>query len=572
VGLAQSALTHPLYPQDTPWLYFGTWYSNAADHTHPPLGEYHLALLYKILGHFSETSFRILFAAPYAILAVLGFYGLAARWVSHPFWVSLLFAACPPFFVMAPTLMMDLPSMGCLLMGLRIFFSARNRNAPLVTSALLLTGALGMAYTVAIPIGALAMWCFHERRTVREKLATIVPFLVLGLWLISMTLHFGEFPLRSTMRYALSQFRPVHNVTAAISFLGGLAMFPWSIGVLRRQSRALLGVSIVCAALPVFWIAWPTQLGRVLYFVMASWGAILIFSILWLTAVKLREWRDWDSLFLSAWFFLSMIFFVFAADMMTARYLLLYLPPVYLLLLREVSVASLKRALGPTIALSLCIAIADYRMADGYRTWVDNNIPTVTAAGYRVWSATESGLRFYLARNGAQELASEDVRPRGTDLVIQHSNLFRYSLAPELATMLVEVKEFELQDWFPVRTFNPNAGAGFHDSRVGLIPFTFSVRPLDRIRMAQVSPFAVQLPIPARGDDDGVPVWTPNGVELRQRRSRATFEIPGLQNVQWKGELIGSGAVDLGNRSITLLRSGETTAVWRNFRIVPEGY
>src|SRR5262249_15555621 len=148
----------PLYPQDTPWLYFGTWYSNAADHTHPPLGEYHLALLYKLLGHFSETTFRILFAAPYAGLAVLGFYGLACRWpspglrqpspagegLSQPFWVSLLFAACPPFFVMAPTLMMDLPSIGCLLMGLRLFFSARNRTVFLALSALLLTGGLGM--------------------------------------------------------------------------------------------------------------------------------------------------------------------------------------------------------------------------------------------------------------------------------------------------------------------------------------------------------------------------------------------------------------------------------------------
>src|SRR5437762_12051054 len=89
----------------------------------PLFEEYHFALFYRHFGSCSEPVFRILFGAPYAIAALVGFYGLAVRWASHPFALSLLFAVCPPFFVMAPTLMMDLPSVGCLLLGLRIFFS-----------------------------------------------------------------------------------------------------------------------------------------------------------------------------------------------------------------------------------------------------------------------------------------------------------------------------------------------------------------------------------------------------------------------------------------------------------------
>ena len=75
--------------------------------------------------------------------------------------------------------------------------------------------------------------------------------------------------------------------------------------------------------------------------------------------------------------------------------------------------------------------------------------------------------------------------------------------------MLVEVKEFEIQDLFPLRTFNATAGAGFHDSRVGLIPFMFSTAPLDIVQVAQVSPFASELPVLSKGGGENVPVWTP---------------------------------------------------------------
>src|SRR5207253_2091041 len=117
------------FPQDVRTLYFGAWFKNAADHTHPPVGEYHLALIYRLVGKFSETSFRLLFATPYAVMAVLGFYGLAARFTSNAFWVTLVFALSPPFFVMAPTMMMDVPCVGALLLGFR-FMIARRQPLP----------------------------------------------------------------------------------------------------------------------------------------------------------------------------------------------------------------------------------------------------------------------------------------------------------------------------------------------------------------------------------------------------------------------------------------------------------
>jgi 4-amino-4-deoxy-L-arabinose transferase-like glycosyltransferase len=578
LGLAQSTLIHPLHPMDTPWLYFGTWFPKAEGLTHPPLGEYHLALLYWLFGSFSEPAFRILFGAPYAIAAVVGFYGLAVRWASHPFALSLLFAVCPPFFVMVPTLMMDLPSVGCLLLGLRIFFSASETAgqpasyARLATSSVCFLLALGMAYTAAIPLAALFVWCLLERKRLAQKMAVLVPFLGLALWLAAMTVHFREFLLKGVMLYVLSQFKPAHNIVATLSFLGGLAVFPWSLAMLKQRRLTLLAVSIVCSALTVFSRAWPSGITAVLYFLMASWGSFLILSVVWVAGGKLRPCSDWDSLFLSVWFLGSLIFFILAADMMTARYLLLSLPPLYLLLFKDASLTVLKRTIVATVMLSICLAIADYRFVGGYRAWVRDNLPIFQAAGYRVWSGTESGLRFYLHQYGAEELDSRDLRPRATDLVIQHSELFQMGLAPDLAAMLVQVKDFQIEDSFPLRTFNGAAGAGFHDSRIGLIPYNFSDAPLDSIRVTQVSPFATQLPVRPPVNEFDAPVWTPNGVELNQNQLRDAFDIPSLLDVQWKATLVGSGTVEMGLHSITLLRPKDAAAVWRNFRIVPKGY
>ena len=80
--IAQSAQTHWLFPQDTPGMFFGTRIENFAAHTHPPVGEYYLALIYRLLGGFNEVSFRILFSV-FAIVAVLAFYRLAVRFTAE---------------------------------------------------------------------------------------------------------------------------------------------------------------------------------------------------------------------------------------------------------------------------------------------------------------------------------------------------------------------------------------------------------------------------------------------------------------------------------------------------------
>jgi hypothetical protein len=95
---------------------------------------------------------------------------------------------------------------------------------------------------------------------------------------------------------------------------------------------------------------------------------------------------------------------------------------------------------------------------------------------------------------------------------------------------------------------------------------------LDSIRLAEVSPFAERLPVNRKQQDAEVPIWTPEGVELRQNAPRVAFHMPTLRDVQWKGDLIGSGVAQVAENSITLLQKEGPGTIWRNFRIVPKGY
>src|SRR5438128_1818426 len=119
--LARSAQTNWMFPQDTPELFFGIRYPNFAPHTHPPVGEYVLALLYSLLGRFREVPFRLAFSV-FPIVAVLGFYNLARRFTPHPFLIALMLAFSPAFFVYSPTLMMDIPMLAFLLVGFALYF------------------------------------------------------------------------------------------------------------------------------------------------------------------------------------------------------------------------------------------------------------------------------------------------------------------------------------------------------------------------------------------------------------------------------------------------------------------
>lgn len=553
--IARSAQTNWAFPSDTPGVFFGMPKANFADHTHPPVGEYFLAFLYAIVGEFREVPFRLAFSI-FAIMSVLAFYALARRFTAHPLWVSLLFAFSPAFFVYSSTLMLDIPMLAFLLAGIALYFEhVQGRRGCLAGASLCFVLAAGTGYAALVPLGCLFLGLLAARRPWQELAAVAAAPAVVALWLGIMTLHFGEFPLTRTAAYFASQGSRTRNVLATFSFLGGVLVFPWALAVRRNWSV----VSFAVAASVTLLVPWPSLAYRLWYILLASFGVVLLIAFGSAARRLVVSGKNSGEAFLILWVAAILLFFAVIADMINARYILVTLPAFYLVLFRETGERQLKLLLVPTAALSLIVAYADFRFVNSYRDFVKKTVMPLERQNFRVWSAAESGLRFYLEQTGASTLTSSDLRPAPVDLILRHAGLFRYSLAEKVETVLTVLKTFTIDDALPVRTFNATAGAGLHDSRVGIVPFTISRVPLDRLEIAQVSP------LPGT-------VWSPAGPILKQIEAESFFPMKVPANTAIEYDLDGEGSAELTAEGVRLKKGTPLAVVWRNFRIVPKQF
>jgi hypothetical protein len=571
--IAETALKKDLlFPQEGPWVQFGIPMANLAGHTHPPLGEYYLALILKILGRFQESPFRLLWMI-FPIMTALGFYRLAKRFTADPLLVSCLFAVSPAFFIMSPTLMMDIPMLGFFLIGLGFYLDCIQDNlARLWLCAVFFILAAATGYSILVPMGCLFAWAAANRRPRRELFAIALSPVILLIWFFFMRSRFGFMPASGMIGYLPGHFALTSNFLPTFSFLGGVGFFPWTFLALTRISnkRLIAVCSLIAALFLSFFHRWISLPYRFWYVVLAGSGIalLIVFAIKSARPDPLR--RHALHSFLVAWVSTALLFFLVVADMVNARYLLLSLPAIFLVTFDRIRRAGAIAAFSATMLLSVLLAIGDYRYVSIYRDWVEQTIGSLQNQGFRVWSASESGLRFYLSRKGIQTLDMHDLRPRGGDLIVRHAS-FRYGLSDQLEPLLISISKTDVRDRYYLRTFVKSAGAGFHDSHFGIVPFSFSREPLDQIEIDEVSPFVLSLPEKVPPDYSSVPVWFPGGVMLKQVEPEMKFPIKLPRGVKVSYELEGEGSFNISDEGITLKKWNAGPAIWKNFCIIPNG-
>ena len=529
--------------------------------------DYYLAILIRVIGRFDAPKLRLLFAV-FPVTAVLSFYRIARRFTTHPLIVSSLFAASPAFFVLSPTLMMDIPMLAFLLAGLSVYLAALETGKRLWAASACFVFAAGAAYTAFIPLICLFLWIVVNRRPAREWIALAVAPVVIGIWLAILTVHFGKWPTTELFRYYTAHSSFGSLVLPMLSFVGGTAVFPWSVLAVVKAGRFRYVASSTIAALILsFSHDWPSTYDRLWFVVLASAGVSLL-TVFALKSLAKTSLKPPVYGFLLIWLPAALVFLLFFADMMAARYILLALPPLLLVVFGEVSAGTGTCAVILTLILSFSLAIADYRMVNAYPQWVQQYVVPLQHDGFRVWNASESGLRFYLEEEGVDTLDQSDNRPKGSDLIVRQDS-FTYSLSKDLEPLLITILRSDLTDRYPVRLFSHDARAGFHDSHFGLVPFVISREPLDHVTLAEVSPFVVNLPEEVPKDFSSVPVWFPGGVLLKQTEPDMTFRVPMPGNTNIQYELEGKGSVAVSDHEIHLKKEGAEPILWKNFRIVP---
>lgn len=561
-----------MFPLDTPWIFFGIHGANLALVTHPPAGSYFLALMLRFWGHFDETYFRLAWGI-FPVIAVLSFYRLARHFTASPLLVSLLFAASPAFFVLSPTLMMDLPMLAFFLLGLGFYLDCLQGRARLLPASVCFILSAGTGYSALIPIGCLFIWAIAQRRPKQELFAISAAPAAVLVWSAAMRIHFGEIPEIKLAQYFLTHSSSLQDLLPTFSFLGGVSLVPWGFfALVDVPKKRWVAVSSLSAAiiLSVFH-AWPSLLSRLWFILLASSGVGLLIAF----ALKYPQRDSSDRSFgrgiLFIWLPATLLFFMLAGEMVNARYILHSLPPLFLVAFSRVHRTAAISTLAATLLLSSILSIEDYRFVNSYREWVTKVIIPLQQQGFRIWSATESGLRFYLEQRGIQTLDNTDIRPRGGDLIVRQAS-FHYGLSKDLEPLLISIAEKDLMEPFPIRTFARAAGAGFYDSHFGIVPFSFSHVPLDHLELAQVSPFVSDLPQVVPADFSSVPVWFPGGVLLKQTQPEMKFRIRIPRDTKAEYELDGEGSVELLSDGITLKKTSPGPAVWKNFRIIPRAW
>ena len=139
--------------------------------------------------------------------------------------------------------------------------------------------------------------------------------------------------------------------------------------------------------------------------------------------------------------------------------------------------------------------------------------------------------------------------------------MFRYSLPERVETMLIPIKEWLLLDRFPIRTFNAAAGAGFHGSGLGMVPFIPSRKPYDLLEVAEITPLADATP---------AAVYSKDGPILIQKVEALSVEVPVLDKGRIEYEMYGTGRMQIREREVIFNKDAGEEIIWRNFRIVPE--
>ena len=211
---------------------------------------------------------------------------------------------------------------------------------------------------------------------------------------------------------------------------------------------------------------------------------------------------------LASWCLLYLLFAFWAFFAGAARYLMPLAVPLVILFVwqNESSPRRLKFALGISMFLGFNLSYADYELAR-----VHSELPPPPGKPFLVDG--EWGFRYHMVSLGGEPLQRQsEWRPAQWIVTSEMAVGGSYSSQAELTA--VPQGTLDLKSRTPFRVIDRNAHSGFESARFGLLPFSFSWQPIDRITYAVDTP-VLDVPgwLPTRFNDHLVFVAT-SGAEV----------------------------------------------------------
>jgi hypothetical protein len=494
LDMAANVFDHPATPLNFTYVFMGLRV-DMIGHPHLPLNAYMLAALWAARGQVSIRLFHAVYLV-FPLTIAWAAYFIAARYTKHPMWVAMLVAAAPVVQVPGNSIETDTPALAFLLAGAAFFLARR-----FLPAAILFTLA-GFTALQTLPVVAILLadyWLRRERPPVAAWAAAATPFLAVGAWQVGQFLMIGRLPAAKLAGYAafpaFSTLQAKRNsVIVLVEHLGAMVVFAPFRARLRQWIPALL-------------LAVPSLLLSRDY---AWWERAMLFGFVAL-GVETLIWlgnRVKEQPLLALWC-LGYLLFTFAAFFAgAARYLMPLAVPLVILFVwqNESNPRRLKLALGISLFLGLNLSFADYELAR-----VHSELPPPPGKDFLVDG--EWGFRYHMVRLGGHPLERQSEWRPGQWIVGSEMAVGAHYLSQAELTAVPQ-GTLDLKSRTPFRVIDRYAHSGFESAGFGLLPFSFSWRPIDRITYAVAAP-VLDVPgwLPTRFDDHLVFVATP-GAEV----------------------------------------------------------
>jgi 4-amino-4-deoxy-L-arabinose transferase-like glycosyltransferase len=482
----------------------------------PPLLSYYLVPWISLFGEWEPAlHFALL---PFPLVAGLAFAGIARRLAGDALGPAALLVTTPAFLVLASTLLLDVPLLACLLLAIYALLRAREGSperwqlvAGLAAAAAGLVKYVGFATAPLLAAGVVLFLPAARRagallRCVGLPLAVWAAWGAWTGWLYGAVHYAGGLMLVGGKSFDPDEFW--NQALSVPIYYGGALIFPVLAGV-TAVVRGVRGAELAVAGLlaggaVVHWVLPGGEPPRriPLGADQAVVGAFCFAGACFVWGRALRPARVLASVedrFLALWLAGFGVFSVFVNWHINAADALMAAPPALLLLFRDAAARPGRRAVwlwvAVTLPFSMGLAWADALQGDVYRTVARRIAAEIGDRSGARWCVGHWGFQYYLEREGfAAVVPPQYERSYGRselsvdDWVASARNVSQLDVSQNLARYeMRRVWQWSEPAPIPLRTTNPDAGAGFYSHHAGYLPFGWSGGPLEQIGLGRVT-------------------------------------------------------------------------------------
>lgn len=497
----------------------------------PILLGYYYAPIIKLFGA-TEIPLH-LFYLPFSVLVIVAMYFLSRRFAEKSLLPVIFLISTPAFIVTSQNIMLDIPFLGLFLASTVSFIYGADLNdyKLLAISAMLISATILTKYSGLMLIPLLYIYLLINSKG-RLFLFLLIPITVFVFWNIHNIVFYKSFMFYDALLIQLKTFfinDLVIRVFSTLSLLSGTSIITIFLLLffLRRKPNVVLFLIALPANLFLFRKEMFFSYGSfekfiIGVFVTFSFFAILLVFKFFLTSLNSRG-SNRDNLFLSLWFFIFLVFLVFS-NFIAARFILLLLPPLFLLIFRQMfgkrkyPIAFTKGllifAFLLTFIFSFLLATGDYSFARAYSDFSQYLKKTIPPGSSVYFYLGDWGYDYYMSKSGYKPLTSNQIKeamdyrycryrlPQGIQIYdynemiqeLRHKNSIilitpRESAIPSVACGGVEKflngidklgcsKELvdQRQYYGNIILLNRKLNTGFYSSGHGILPFSIFLR------------------------------------------------------------------------------------------------